>query len=278
MRNQLSPQSTSQAIANHLPNSQRGAAPKPLSGLYHTAASIHHIQTTMADPFEVRQRFTTLLSHLSASHTSLQKAALYALKNREMDEDLHSCILEQLERTNMNTRANITFFIENLCELAVKENAAGDPSAMGYVRMLQRDILAVVECVVGEEGANVRVVRKVLKTLEGLGILMPETVGELEAVLKSREGDRAVMMGEGHGDGAKRREGGVGKMDKRQIEHRIEEDRERHKRLRESIWAVPGDEEREMERLWEEASDIGEDDWVVGREDREERRQAVAFG
>jgi CTD kinase subunit gamma len=116
----------------------------------------------MADPFEVRQRFTTLLSHLSASHTSLQKAAFYALKNRDMDEDLHSCILEQLERTNMNTRANIMFFIECLCELAVKENGAGgDGSAMGFVRMLQRDILRVVECVVGDEGANVRVVRRV---------------------------------------------------------------------------------------------------------------------
>lgn len=117
----------------------------------------------MADPFEVRQRFTNLLSHLSASHTSLQKAALYALKNREMDEDLHSCILEQLERTNMNTRANIMFFIECLCEMAVKDAAgvSGEESAMGFVRMLQRDILRVVECVVGVEGANVRVVRKV---------------------------------------------------------------------------------------------------------------------
>lgn len=52
----------------------------------------------MADPFEVRMRFTSQLQHLNASVTSAQKAANYALKNREMDEDLHSCILEQLER------------------------------------------------------------------------------------------------------------------------------------------------------------------------------------
>ncbi len=231
----------------------------------------------MADPFEVRQRFTTLLSYLSASHTSLQKAALYALKNREMDEDLHSCILEQLERTNMNTRANIMFFIECLCEMAVKENGAGDASAMGYVRMLQRDILAVVECVIGEEGANVRVVRKVLQTLQSHGILLPETVAELEAVLKSREVEHPFTMDVSPANRGNSRNGQA-KMDKRQIEHRIEEDRERHKRLRESIWAVPGEREEEMERLWDEASDIGEDDWVVGREDREERRQAIAFG
>lgn len=54
----------------------------------------------MADPFEVRMRFTTQLQHLSASVTSSQKAAHYALKYRDMDEDLHSCILEQLERVS----------------------------------------------------------------------------------------------------------------------------------------------------------------------------------
>ncbi len=52
----------------------------------------------MADPFEVRMRFTAQLQHLNASVASSQKAAHYALKYRDMDEDLHSCILEQLER------------------------------------------------------------------------------------------------------------------------------------------------------------------------------------
>ena len=52
----------------------------------------------MADPFEVRMRFTSQLQHLNASVNSSQKAAQYALKYRDMDEDLHSCILEQLER------------------------------------------------------------------------------------------------------------------------------------------------------------------------------------
>lgn len=52
----------------------------------------------MIDPFEVRMRFTTQLQHLSAAVTPAQKAAHYALKYRDLDEDLHSCILEQLER------------------------------------------------------------------------------------------------------------------------------------------------------------------------------------
>lgn len=52
----------------------------------------------MADPFEVRMRFTNQLRQLNASVNSAQKAAQYAIKYRDMAEDLHSCILEQLER------------------------------------------------------------------------------------------------------------------------------------------------------------------------------------
>jgi hypothetical protein len=61
----------------------------------------------MADPFEVRMRFTNQLRQLNASVTSAQKAAQYALKYRDMAEDLHSCILEQLERVRS------TWFLEN---------------------------------------------------------------------------------------------------------------------------------------------------------------------
>jgi CTD kinase subunit gamma len=54
----------------------------------------------MADPFEVRMRFTSQLQHLNASVSSALKAANYALKYKDMDEDLHSCILEQVERVS----------------------------------------------------------------------------------------------------------------------------------------------------------------------------------
>lgn len=68
---------------------------------------------------------------------------------------------------------------------------------------------------------------------------------------------------------------GVIRLDKRQIEQRIEEDRERHKRLRESIWAVGADEDQEFERLWDEVSEIGEDDYLAAEEDAVGRRQAL---
>lgn len=112
-----------------------------------------------------------------------------------------------------------------------------------------------------------------MNTLQKIDILLPETVLELEAVLKTREPDDPFDASPANSAAAK-----TLKLDKRQIEHRIEEDRERHKRLRESIWAVPGEGEEEMHRLWEEASEIGEDDYIIGKEDKEERDQAITFG
>jgi len=53
------------------------------------------------DPFEVRLRFTQLLQNLNASVTSANKTAQYALRYKDMDEDLHSCIIEQLERVSI---------------------------------------------------------------------------------------------------------------------------------------------------------------------------------
>ena len=57
----------------------------------------------------------------------------------------------------MNNRANIMYFIEHLCDMAQRENH------IEFVRMMQRDILRVVDAVAPSDGsgaANVKVVRK----------------------------------------------------------------------------------------------------------------------
>ncbi|KAJ5914222.1 hypothetical protein N7504_003105 [Penicillium tannophilum] len=232
----------------------------------------------MVDPFEVRMRFTTQLQRLSATVTSSQKAAHYALKYRDLDEDLHSCILEQLERNNMNTRANIMSFIEHFCEMATKEDH------LPYVRMMQRDILRVVDAVVPPDGtgaANVKHVRRVLSGLQAKQILSAETVIEIDAALKDRDSHPAHLdleQDEAQDDSGPSKAGTPHhtkpqvRFDKRQIEQRIEEDRERNKRLRESMWAVPGDDDAEAQKFYEDVSDIGEDDFINAREEAAERR------
>lgn len=276
----------------------------------------------MADPFEVRMRFSSQLGQLNASVVSLQKAATYALKYKDMDEDLHSCILEQVERVsrleyvraictnstqqnNMNTRANIMFFIEHFLDMAAKEGH------MNYIKMIQRDIIRIVDAVAPDNGsgaANVKVARlvctaqpspvhyrrgspadreQVLQGLQRKGFLDAQAVTEIEEVLKERETSAhdAGLSSPAHDD----TEGGdmppsqaipkpgrasAPRLDKRHVEQRIEEDRERHKRVRESVWAIR-DCEDEISRLWDETSDLGEDDHVMGREEFLAREAAI---
>ncbi|PHH82765.1 hypothetical protein CDD82_4930 [Ophiocordyceps australis] len=230
----------------------------------------------MADPFEVRMRFSSLLQHLNASVNSAQKAAQYAIRFKDMDEDLHSCILEQLERNNMNTRANIMFFIEHFLDVAKEGHS-------DYVRMMQRDIIRVVDAVAPDDGsgaANVKVVRKVLQGLQIKGYLEPQAVSQIEDVLREREiNDDDLDLASSPAvdvemkdrpDSKPGKKPAPPRPDKRQIEQRIEEDRERHKRERESIWATPKGEDAEMEKLWEETSDFGEDDMRLLEEEEED--------
>ena len=182
----------------------------------------------------------------------------------------------------MNNRANIMYFIEHLCDMAKREGH------VELIRMMQRDILRIIDAVAPADGsgaANVKVVRRVLTGLRQKDMLTTETVVELEDCLRER--DTAPNQSEmslreysdssrpGFGSGTSlARPSGLARLDRRQIEQRIEEDRERHKRLRENIWAVRSDGNEEFEKLWDDASDIGEDDFIAAHEDAAERRSA----
>ncbi|KUJ07211.1 uncharacterized protein LY89DRAFT_601797 [Mollisia scopiformis] len=238
------------------------------------------------DPFEVRVRFTAFLGSLNASVTSAQKTAQYAIKYRDMDEDLHNCIIEQLERSgnSMNNRANIMYFLEHLCEMAARENH------YDYIRMIQRDIMRIVDAVAPDDGsgaANVKVVRKVLQALQVKTFLLAQTVTEIDEVLKERDtAPDAIGLSSpiGPPDNQTPKKPSISQRpDKKQIEQRIEEDRERHKRARENVWATPkpgtvgpgGNFDDEFEKLWDETSDAGEDDFELYKEEAEERHRCA---
>lgn len=188
-------------------------------------------------------------------------------------------------QNSMNNRANIMFFIEHLCDMAARENHPD------YVRMMQRDILRVVDAVAPEDGsgaANIKVVRKVLSGLQTKNFLLAQTVAEIEECLKERDTlpdavglssplkEDVDMEVRESVQTPKIKTNGV-RLDKKQIEQRIEEDRERHKRLREHIWAVPlGGDQEEFNKLWEETGPMGEDEMIIAQEEQEERKLAAA--
>jgi CTD kinase subunit gamma len=108
-----------------------------------------------------------------------------------------------------------------------------------------------------------------LNGLQQKSVLALDTVSELEASLKERDTLPVdTMETNGHTSSSRSaRPNGLGRLDKKQIEQRIEEDRERHKRLKESMWGVAGDRENAALKLFEEGSDCGDDDLLIAVED-----------
>lgn len=142
---------------------------------------------------------------------------------------------------------------------------------------------------------------KVLAGLQQKAFLLPETVVEIETELKQRDAlpshigfssppDDASSAPKAQvpSPSATPRNGRVSSagapkaLDKKQIEQRIEEDRERHKRLREHQWAVPlpdgkpgDDDDIEFEKMWDETSSLNSDDYQAMEEEAEQREQCA---
>lgn len=95
---------------------------------------------------------------------------------------------------------------------------------------------------------------------------------DIDSQARSQSNSSRRHNARGGDAGAGRNAGG---LDKKQIEERLEEDRERHKRLRERIWAIPAGSDAEMWKLWDETSDFGEDDHIMGEEELAEREKTL---
>lgn len=133
-----------------------------------------------------------------------------------------------------------------------------------------------------------------LQGLQTKTFLLPETVAEIEECLKERDtipdahlspsaGPDIEMTGTAsvtQTTPSQPKTTTAQRLDKKQIEQRIEEDRERHKRSREEIWAVPdvpglSFDDAEFDKLWEETSELGEDDYEFFEEEYQQRKAAA---
>ncbi|KAK9474969.1 CTD kinase subunit gamma CTK3-domain-containing protein [Dipodascopsis tothii] len=210
------------------------------------------------DAFEARLTFTDLLRRLNASVQSAAKCAQFAIRYHVWSEDLFSCIIEELDKTTLNARINILYFLETLCE---SSRRVGNKD---YVDMVRRDLCTVMDKVVPTmKGAmaNVALARKALEHLREKDVIDEVVVTEAEKLLAERE---SVLSQDEYVDTSKP------SFSKEEILRRMEEDRERHKRMRENIWVIPpGDTyEQEFSNAWETCSSLGEDDYEVMREEQ----------
>jgi len=230
-------------------------------------------------------QFLGLLKRLNASQQSIQKVVGYALKYfSRCGEDLWDCIVEECQKGSINNRINILYFLDSLCEtsLLAKARSSADSSQNSsyYVDYVSRDLGKIVEYVVpeGRQGLlNLLSTRQILESWRSKRVIDPQRVDDVMAALDSR-GDAQDASEDATGPPA-------AALPRHEVFKRIEEDRERHKRLRERRWVQPvshnsnsmqlasflpltddgdGDEELsldiEFENDWETTSDWNEDD------------------
>ncbi|KAI8605885.1 CTD kinase subunit gamma CTK3-domain-containing protein [Dissophora ornata] len=201
------------------------------------------------DPFEARLEFLGLLGKLNASQHSIQKVGNFAMRNRNLYEDLYSCIVEQLEQTpSINAKMNIFYVLDSICHQSQKAGFSG------YIDLIQKNLTRIIECVTpsGPTGnVNVAGTKKILESWRAKKLFHEVAIDKVEKPLLARELGASAPATTDAG------------FTKEDILKRMDEDRERHKRIREEIWIRPSDEDPAAEVLqtWDEASDLDDNDY-----------------
>ncbi|KDR69879.1 hypothetical protein GALMADRAFT_76955 [Galerina marginata CBS 339.88] len=200
------------------------------------------------DPFEVRMQFIDILRKLNASQQSIQKLVSFAVKHfPPCGEDIWDCIIEETQKGSINSRINILYFLDTLCEtcLMVKSNSKSERSRAAnanglYVQFVARDLTRIIESIVpeGKQGLpNLVSTKQILENWRSKRYLDPQKVDEVFTMLDARP--RVSSDAPVSSSSNKRPHSPRQNLPHKEVMARFEQDRERHKRLRERRWVQP---------------------------------------
>ncbi|CEG64016.1 hypothetical protein G6F70_001344 [Rhizopus microsporus] len=198
-----------------------------------------------SDPFECRLTFLSLLQKLNASQQSIHKVASYAMRHRKLSEDLYSCLIEVLEQASTNARLNIIYVLDAIFSASQKSNFTG------YIELTRPDLPRIIHAVVANDAkgvVNVPNTQKIINHWKRKGLFESHILEEAEKPLLEREqSSNTTSTNES--------------FSKQDILRRMEEDRERHKRMKEEIWIRPPEEAKnaEFEEFWKSIDKLNPD-------------------
>ncbi|KAG8760946.1 hypothetical protein FRC14_000547 [Serendipita sp. 396] len=199
------------------------------------------------DPFEAHLTFVNLLKKLKASQSSIQEVVAFALKYySKCGEDFWDCISQELRSGSINMRINLLYFLDSLCEASAQSvaNQRGKSSSSSihrgpglfYVHLLQKDLQHIIECVVPESRDGLLNLQSTLQMLENWRIKRIIEPKSVEAVIswlhENRLNSHSLAPAQTNNGTKPANE----RISRSEIMKRIEEDRERHKLLRERRW------------------------------------------
>ncbi|CAG7850739.1 SubName: Full=Uncharacterized protein {ECO:0000313/EMBL:CCA68504.1} [Serendipita indica DSM 11827] len=198
------------------------------------------------DLFEAHLRFSKLLKRLDATQGSIQQVVAFALEyHSTCGEDFWETVLQECRTGSTNMRINLLYFLDSLCEASAQSasNQRSKPSSstkpvgpgLYYVNLLQKDLSSIIEWVVPESRDGLINVQSAMqaKNWRMKRILDPKKVEAVIASLQERRASIQAINAQNPSNGIK---SSHERISRSQAMRRIEEDRERHKLLRERRW------------------------------------------
>ncbi|EJT96943.1 hypothetical protein DACRYDRAFT_85365 [Dacryopinax primogenitus] len=236
------------------------------------------------DAFQVHTTFVNQLRTLNATQQDVQKSVSFAMRHIDNHEDLWSCIMQACHEASLNLKMNILYFIESLCEMS--SSVGPEPY---YVQHLARDLRALVNLLVPDsrEGLlNLYGTKQVIRNWRNRRFINQDAFDVADALLERRQDWSHVEQNGTPGTPIREdkyvKGDAIGRMSKQQRIDRMNEDRERQKRLREQRWILPippvavqhrlastlpatlsvndAALDKEFDDIWETTSDWNEDD------------------
>jgi len=255
------------------------------------------------DAFQVHTSFVNQLRTLNATQQDVQKTVSFAMRHCSNHDDLWSCIIQACQEASLNLKMNILYFIESLCETS--STVGPEPY---YVQHLARDLRTLVNLLVpdSKEGVlNLHGTRQVVRAWRNRRFIDQNAFESADDLLRRRQHWTHVEQNGSSPDRQsredKRAKGeSIGGMSKQQRINRMNEDRERQKRLREQRWILPAPSastqlrltttlpvalsandvalDMEFQEAWETTSDWNEDDDEAIDEENDVCFPGVSFG
>lgn len=178
------------------------------------------------DAFEATLEFAKILRKLNASSKSQDAALQFLLKNRDLSEDLYRCILFEMGKAGISLRASFLFFLDHLAAVSVSKSLA-------FHEWIARDIQQIVDTAVPRVTlglANIPPTEKVVQSLVSKKVLDERHLVRSHDYLMKRA--QAIKASPGANDPS------IPEPTPDEILRRMEEDRERGKKVKESLWSV----------------------------------------
>ncbi|KAJ3220310.1 hypothetical protein HK099_004394 [Clydaea vesicula] len=240
------------------------------------------------DGFQIRIEFKELLSKLTVRPESILKTAQFAIDYKSFHENLFDCIFEHVHTSNVLERLNLLYVLDRMVSMSNKTKF------QGYLDLVSQNLIDIVDNIVPNNSTGLININGLKKVLKKWKVVLKDSSEKFEEIDKKlelmeqndnnnhnndnmNENNKIKPDHQHHSLQQKRKHSKVNNVEKMTddvIMKRIEDDRERHKRIKEEFWLTfrkqpelvfdrDFESDPEFNDCWENFSDLNENDKIL---------------